>query len=544
MLGIDDAGQFLGEFDHPGNVHHASDIDAAVTHEHADSRRFAPDISFLRVRLGDNRGPPGLGDHAFGRGGGARRLHYRFRYVLGAAGRTAHEYPGPARRDRRKGRSLEELVLVQLDVQLVGKDRISLPGLEPDREHHHVELLAQLPRIVLRGVVDEQVPALWDFQYLAHPGPDETHAVLVLCPVVERIEVLAVGADVHEEYGRRNLFDVLFGDGRFLDGVHTADRRAVAPVFALIPAADTLYPGDSPGNLAVVRPLDVTGKRPGSGQYPFELDAGHDILAPAVSELVLERRAELLRAIRDDDRPDIERQLLFLLVEVNRIRLTKLLAYLAVAGLQVDAMLGIDRGVVRDCLRVGNVYRRPFLKALVELGQNRDGLVVGDFPKLDTLGRAYGKARPTGLADIRLDVECRLHEPSVTSAREPDCSFSHPVAAHADAETAKQAVLVLQRNPRLADAHLLGQTFDLFGVRAPRQQQFYHYLAGLLHARSVGLDNQPILGRVSTGRVNGRRSALSAHLDQAEPTGTIGGQRLVVAQGRYLHAGFFRRLEY
>ena len=143
------------------------------------------------------------------------------------------------------------------------------------------------------------------------PGAQEADAVFVLGPPVIFLEVLAVGPHVHEENGgvQRIFFTMLLGDDRLLDGVHAADRGAVAVVAVVqVPGAHALEPGDLQGLLVVRGPDQVAGKRPGGAQDALELQAGHHvgIMGVMIGPILLGIKG--LEARGHDDRAHVQLQ--------------------------------------------------------------------------------------------------------------------------------------------------------------------------------------------------------------------------------------------
>ena len=87
------------------------------------------------------------------------------------------------------------------------------------------------------------------------------HAVLVLCPLVVFVEVLAEGAHIHKEDSNLNAFEMLLGDYRLLDCIHTAHRGAVGVPAGYVPRADTLQESDFFRLLSIRWSSHMAGKR-------------------------------------------------------------------------------------------------------------------------------------------------------------------------------------------------------------------------------------------------------------------------------------------
>ena len=131
----------------------------------------------------------------------------------------------------------------------------------------------------LREVADGHVIGARHRIDAVDPGAQEADAVFFFGPPVILLEVFAVGAHVHEEDGGvQGFLAVFLGDDRLLDGVHAADRGAVAVVAVVqVPGAHALEPGDLLGLLVVRRPDQMAGEGTGGAQDALKLQAGDHV---------------------------------------------------------------------------------------------------------------------------------------------------------------------------------------------------------------------------------------------------------------------------
>ncbi len=132
-----------------------------------------------------------------------------------------------------KGSEQRKSVVVQRNPQPLAQVDGALVGFHPHREDHHVEeLLADVALLV--GVLQQQIAGVGHRVDGVNPGADETDPVVLAGLVVIFLVILAERPDVHEEDGGvERLTAVLLGHHRFLDGIHAADRGAVAVVAAV-----------------------------------------------------------------------------------------------------------------------------------------------------------------------------------------------------------------------------------------------------------------------------------------------------------------------
>lgn len=93
---------------------------------------------------------------------------------------------------------------------------------------------------------------------------------------------------------------------------------------------------------AVGKTLDLSLERTGSGGHALELKGGNHIRMFAIAEFCQGRGIDLAKPGRKDHRPDMERPLFRLLLEVDGVTLTDRHTDLAGAMLHIETGVGID----------------------------------------------------------------------------------------------------------------------------------------------------------------------------------------------------------
>ena len=142
VLHIDHVGEGLGVIPHPGHVHDAADVDAAVADEHPDPGEFFRDrsllpggVSLTRVLRPASRRAASAGPRGRGRG-----LHDRIGDVLGPLHGAAHVNAGPGGGHRRKAVVLTKPRNPSSPPPGVGPaPERPAPLLHAHRQDHHVE---------------------------------------------------------------------------------------------------------------------------------------------------------------------------------------------------------------------------------------------------------------------------------------------------------------------------------------------------------------------------------------------------------------------
>jgi len=133
----------------------------------------------------------------------------------------------------------------QLNTGGLGQIEDVLRRLQPDREDDHVVILLDLAPLLV-DVMDAQVAVGALRLDAVDAAADETDIGLVPGPLEVLVEILAVGPHIHIEDRRRQPRDVVLGDDRLLDGVHAADRRAVAVAAEVLVAGTDALGGRRP----------------------------------------------------------------------------------------------------------------------------------------------------------------------------------------------------------------------------------------------------------------------------------------------------------
>ena len=97
MLRVADSGKRLNIFDNFGDIHHGTDIDAAMAYENAHPLLFIGDIPFRRVNRDFGESAACGSQQCGGLGRRARSFDHRFRNVLWLGESPRNEYTPGAR---------------------------------------------------------------------------------------------------------------------------------------------------------------------------------------------------------------------------------------------------------------------------------------------------------------------------------------------------------------------------------------------------------------------------------------------------------------
>ncbi len=194
------------------------------------------------------------------------------------------------------------------------------------------------------------------------------------------LEFLAVAPNIHVEDALRDVpAGRMFGrHERLLDGIHAADTRAVAvraPVRA--PRSHALQPGDLAGFASVRRADEMPHARAAGRQEALVFKAGDDVGDAAVAVKIEARGIEGLEAGGEDDRTDMDRHRLFLVVEIDGAGGAEFLAGPAFAALQVDAVVAVDGVFEGHRLPVLDIGGFPFVDPHVEFVVDLPGAFFG-----------------------------------------------------------------------------------------------------------------------------------------------------------------------
>ena len=267
-------------------------------------------------------------------------------------------------------------------------------------EHHQIEVLAY--KFALFSNIPQAQIAVCAFLDGMDAAAHETHPLL-LGSHIGALEVLAIGAHVHEEDGRLQVVvGVLLGDHRLLDGVHAAHGRAVGVVAVVdVPAAHALQPGDLLGLFLVARPHQMAHPGTGGRKDALELQGGDHIGKRKVLVLLKGRGVEGLEAGGQDHRPHPDLALLVLLVVVNGPGRAELHTGLAFALLEVEAVFRVDAVFQGHGLGVFHIGGPAVVEPLVELV----GQTLGALGRASPAGDAFGHVHVAGLLqDIHREV--------------------------------------------------------------------------------------------------------------------------------------------
>ncbi len=252
------------------------------------------------------------------------------------------------------------------------------------------------------------------------------------------------------------------------------------------------------GGLAVGGAADVAVRGAGGREHPLELHAAEHVGGQPVAELAAPRGVEGLEAGREDHGPDVQFELLDLLIVVDRAGLADLRAQAALAGREMDAVVAVDDRHPRRGLRMGQVDRRPALQVLGIAGLVQLGPPGTDRRQVDGAGRTDEDARPAGLALIAALLEGGADAALAAAAEHADRAAGHQVVARPHAQPAEDALAfggLLQRSA--AHAEFRGQLGQVLRLRGLGQEQLEHRAARLLHRFGVGADDQVLFDRIA-----------------------------------------------
>ncbi len=266
---------------------------------------------------------------------------------------------GLHRRDRRVAAG-DESVFVGLDAEDLGEFDRALVGRRRHREHD--EIGGDPPLLVTPGVLDKDLEGVIGrvVPNLGRAAADILGRRRLFGTRHEIVEALAEGAQIGVEDG--DLLDhriVLPDEHGVLDRVHAAETAAVGPA-AFAAGADALDEDDALRRLEIRRTHHVPAGDPRGVEHAFELEARDHVGQPTVAVGAERARIELLEAHRDQDRADIERDLLGHLVEVDGVDIAGIAA--VAADQDVGRVVRVDLPLV-----LGHLVEPAFLP-LIEVG--------------------------------------------------------------------------------------------------------------------------------------------------------------------------------
>ena len=267
------------------------------------------------------------------------------------------------------------------------------PGLDARAEDDHIHRDAAL--LADEGVLhlDDELALLARLPGrvgdLGHPPADEMGA-LVQHPMVELLVALARRPDVDVEVVHLGTGQTLPHQMREFQRIHTADFGAVLVVI-LVAGADAMDDGHALGLGDAIPQDDAPARGPGRIDQALEFQAGEDIGQPPVAILGDAAGVEQVVARGDDDIPHLEGDDLILLLEVDGLGGTEDLAGLALAPLEVGAVLGVDDRIFGHGLGEGAVDDLAIAHARLEFG-------------VDDLARAFFDADAAAGAQVLVHV--------------------------------------------------------------------------------------------------------------------------------------------
>ena len=304
-------------------IDYSADIGAAVTDEDTYSRFLLGHVFFRGVLLIFNLSASDVSQKLHRPGRGAAGLDYTFRDIFGTLERPGKENALFGRCRRSKLSRLCEVEVIQVNRAHVGEFFRILRRAQSRGQDDHVEFFFA-PLFAVVGGLQGQTFRLEVLSYDRRPRIDVLDAVAVFCPFVIFIEALAEGPHVHHEDLAFGIGQVLFGDYRLLGRIHATHRRAVRVV--RVTRADTLDKGDFLGLGSVGKSLYVPLERPRSTENSLIVHAADNVGETPVPVLGLFLGIVQLESRRQDDRTNIQSQLLRRIVVEHSIRLTDLLA--------------------------------------------------------------------------------------------------------------------------------------------------------------------------------------------------------------------------
>jgi hypothetical protein len=233
-----------------------------------------------------------------------------------------------------------------------------------------------------------------------------------------------------------------------------------------------------------------------------------------------------------DDGPHLEFHLFVHLGVVYGASGTEVGADFTITGKKVGTLGPIYCRYVGHCLSIGDINGLSSLQALVILRKYWPNLFVGDFRKLDVAGGADKVATAAGYTCFRECFEGGCHLHLRTAAGKVNCPSAYPFA-HADAESTKDAIVVVQLEPGLLDPELGRQIFDEIIVRAASQEELNYNLSVVDDLIAICLDLHARPHRIVT---RGYKSCSPSveKLHRADPAQAGRFKGFVVTEGGYV----------
>ncbi len=340
---------------------------------------------------------------------------------------------------------------------------------------------------------------------------------------------------------------MLLGDHGLLDGVHAAYRGTVGVVATIhVPGTHALEPSDLLRFLVVGQAHEMSARGTRRRQDALHFHGGDHVGMLGVAVGIELRRIERLEAGGQYDGTHVEFHDFVLHGVVDRVHAAKLGADLAFAGLEMHADVPVDGRRVGHGLRIGHVDGLAALEPHVVFRADEfDVFLFGDFGfdfiQSDMSGGTDRSARAAGQTRFGEVVVRRVHLHVHASPGQLDGAGAHSFA-HAHAETAENAGVVLGLEPGFLDAVFLGHFLQQRNAGAPCQKHLDDQLAALVNRFAVREDLHAFPDGIVAGGDEARTPSVE-HLHGADTAHSGGFQRLVMAQGRDLHAVFVGDLQ-
>ncbi len=150
-----------------------------------------------------------------------------------------------------------------------------------------------------------------------------------------------------------------------------------------------------------------------------------------------------------------------------------------------------------------------------ELARLCNSLTRNDHSRTDIITPSTESAgfRP----DLKGHAYLSTHSPSNKSEGLP----IHLLVAHPDAETTKNAPVILHRESDFEQSHASGNVLSHLHIGSARNQELSQHLSGAYDSRGFGLDYHPLPDFVGTGGVDERLASIIADLYHAKSTSSI-----------------------
>ncbi len=210
--------------------------------------------------------------------------------------------------------------------------------IQSDGQHHHIEFFL-FDAVVGGGIPYGHILGFRDLSDNGDVAPDKPNSGKFLGPLVEPLEILAIGTNIVMEYGALRLRVMIFGQNHLFLGIGAADGGAIAVVAGGNPSGtDALNPGYFMGMLLVGSAQDLAFIGPGGAQQPFIVHTGDHVLSTFRSHsrpCTLGSKGS--KPGRQNDRPDFDFHLFRLLIEIDGVVLAYPFADTAFLLFQVKA---------------------------------------------------------------------------------------------------------------------------------------------------------------------------------------------------------------